>query len=206
MLKLDCIAKKIKNKTIISNFSLDVSNGEFIAITGPSGCGKTTLLNMIASIERLNSGRITYKDNLIDSKYQREFFKNELGYLFQNYGLVENKTVYENFKYYLRTDQFKCLTKVELNKKISEFGLYNINSNSYIYELSGGEQQRIALLRVFMKKPTIILADEPTGNLDEENESFIFKKLIDFKNEGNIVIIVSHSNSVRKYCDRLIHM
>ena len=172
-ISLKNITKKFGNKVIFKNFNLNIKKGDFVSIMGPSGTGKSTLLNIIGLLESKDSGDIKILDYLnpkFNSKEGVYLLRKEISYLFQNYGLVENKTVNYNLK---MATHFLKLSKNEENKKIkdalSKVGLENIE-NEKVYSLSGGEQQRVALAKIILKPSSIILADEPTGSLDEKIE------------------------------------
>ncbi|MCD3217329.1 MULTISPECIES: putative bacteriocin export ABC transporter [Clostridium] len=194
-ISLKNITKKFGNKVIFKNFNLNIKKGDFVSIMGPSGTGKSTLLNMIGLLESKDSGDIKILDYLnpkFNSKEGVYLLRKEISYLFQNYGLVENKTVNYNLK---MATHFLKLSKNEENKKIkdalSKVGLENIE-NEKVYSLSGGEQQRVALAKIILKPSSIILADEPTGSLDEKNRDIVLKILKKFNEDGKTIIVVTH--------------
>ncbi|CAG7840610.1 bacteriocin ABC transporter ATP-binding protein [Clostridium novyi B str. ATCC 27606] len=194
-ISLKNITKKFGNKVIFKNFNLNIKKGDFVSIMGPSGTGKSTLLNIIGLLESKDSGDIKILDYLnpkFNSKEGVYLLRKEISYLFQNYGLVENKTVNYNLK---MATHFLKLSKNEENKKIkdalSKVGLENIE-NEKVYSLSGGEQQRVALAKIILKPSSIILADEPTGSLDEKNRDIVLKILKKFNEDGKTIIVVTH--------------
>ncbi|EGO88877.1 putative bacteriocin export ABC transporter [Clostridium botulinum C] len=194
-ISLKNITKKFGNKVIFKNFNLNIKKGDFVSIMGPSGTGKSTLLNIIGLLESKDSGYIKILDYLnpkFNSKEGVYLLRKEISYLFQNYGLVENKTVNYNLK---MATHFLKLSKNEENKKIkdalSKVGLENIE-NEKVYSLSGGEQQRVALAKIILKPSSIILADEPTGSLDEKNRDIVLKILKKFNEDGKTIIVVTH--------------
>ena len=200
MITLNNISKKYNEKNIVRNFNLKINKGEFISIVGESGSGKTTLLNIIGLLEKQTSGDIvvmgiknpTSKEL---TKLQREFY----GYVFQNYALIEEDSVQTNLKLALKYN--KVIDKqAEINRALKLVGLEGYNKKK-VFELSGGEQQRLALARIMLKKCEIILADEPTGNLDNKNRDIVFNILKDLNKQGKTIVIVTHDNYIANKCD-----
>ncbi|MDA9470746.1 hypothetical protein C240_887 [Enterococcus sp. 5H] len=169
-----------------------------LGIIGASGCGKTTLLNCIGQLEKLTHGSIIYGDNQITKKNKKNFFKYEAGFLFQNFALMDNETVKENLK--IVSDDESRIKSLLKKHGIGEL------LNSKVYELSGGEQQRVALVRLILKNPKIIFADEPTASLDKKNGEFVMEVLKDFSSQGKIVLVVTHNQDFIKYFDRIINL
>ena len=167
--------KAFGEKIIFSNFNLEIPDGSFVVISGDSGSGKSTLLNMIGGIEKPDSGSIIIEGlNITRLKNKNSFFADTVGFLFQNFALLENKTVKE------------ALNRVGLSKEV----------NKKVYQLSGGEQQRVALARLMMKKCSVVLADEPTGSLDKKNRDIVMRLLHELNEEGKTVIIVTHDQGI----------
>ena len=160
--------KAFGEKIIFSNFNLEIPDGSFVVISGDSGSGKSTLLNMIGGIEKPDSGSIIIEGlNITRLKNKNSFFADTVGFLFQNFALLENKTVKENLSLIKKSSR----TKVSLKEALNRVGLSK-EVNKKVYQLSGGEQQRVALARLMMKKCSVVLADEPTGSLDKKNRDF----------------------------------
>lgn len=201
------VNKGYGNKKILKDFNISINKGEMIAITGESGKGKTTLLNIIGLIDEPDSGDVIIQDiknPWKSEKSQIKLFRYTIGYLFQNYALIENETVNKNLDIALEYVNDK--NKMEKKKNALErVGLLD-KLNSKIYELSGGEQQRVALARLMLKKNDIILADEPTGALDEANRDRILTLLKELNNEGKTIIIVTHDSIVSDKCSKIIKL
>ncbi|OOM81809.1 lipoprotein-releasing system ATP-binding protein LolD [Clostridium puniceum] len=205
MLELLDINKSYGKKSILKNFSMKVSKNEFITITGKSGSGKTTLLNIIGLLENPDNGTVKIIEKTNPTKKEIQLLRrNNLGYIFQNYALLENETVKsnlllaakynKNFKTEMLLD---ALDKVELNNNIL---------NEKVYQLSGGEQQRIAIARILLKPCDIILADEPTGNLDEYNKKQIVSILCKMKNLNKTIVCVTHDSYISNISDNTIFL
>ncbi|KSU86140.1 bacteriocin ABC transporter ATP-binding protein [Priestia aryabhattai] len=205
MLELVKISKSFKNKQIISDFSLSVKRGEFISIVGESGKGKTTLLNIIGLLEDVDNGKVIIDGNdNITRKEKMLLQRYKIGYLFQNYALIENETVEKNLLIALAYR--KNINKnEEIRKALDTVGLSGFEKRK-VYELSGGEQQRIALARVILKKCDYILADEPTGNLDINNRNMIFNILEELNNQGKTIIFVTHDLELANKTKRTINL
>ena len=202
IVELDSIQKKFKEKVIFDSFSCTIYENEFVAIIG-----KSTLLNMIGLLDSPDSGEIILfgeKGIKPFSKKATLLLKSKIGYLFQNFALIENKTVYENLQMAINEKNNKTVNKY-IEDALKKVGL-NGYSKKYIYECSGGEQQRIALARLLVKPCELILADEPTGSLDEENKQIVIKLLKEFKKEGCTIIMVTHDIQLAEECDRVIDL
>ncbi|WP_297638848.1 putative bacteriocin export ABC transporter [uncultured Clostridium sp.] len=207
ILELDNIIKKFDEKIILNEFSMKVEKGELLAIVGKSGSGKSTLLNIMGLLDNFDSGDLSILGNKnikINSKLSEQLLREKIGYLFQNFALIESKSV--NYNIDLATKYLK-LTKIEKNNLIksvlNDVGLEDYG-NKMIYELSGGEQQRVAIARLMVKKCDLILADEPTGSLDKENRDKIFSYLKNLQKNGKTIILVTHDEEIASKCDRMI--
>ncbi|MGI8387649.1 putative bacteriocin export ABC transporter [Robertmurraya sp. P23] len=209
IVKLENICQEFKGNKVVDNVNFSIRDGEMVAIMGKSGKGKTTLLNIMGLIAKPSSGDLhlfNEKNVDINTKNAMLLRRHKIGYLFQNYGLVEDETVKWNLNIAL---EYKNLSKRERVLRIKEaLKILNLEGliEKKVYMLSGGEQQRIALLKLYLQESQLILADEPTGSLDEENRDVIIKMLRDFNNEGKTIVIVTHDNHVAQSCNRIINL
>lgn len=203
------ISKSYGDKKIINNFSLQVNKGDSIVINGHSGCGKSTLLNMIGLIEPFDEGDLIingYENIKPNSKTACKLLRNELGYLFQNFALIDNEKVKSNLNIALKyVNETKKQKEYLVQDALDYVGLQGFE-NRYVFELSGGEQQRVAIARIMLKPCSIILADEPTGSLDEDNRNKVMDLLLSLNKKGKTLIIVTHDNYIVKQCDRVINL
>jgi putative ABC transport system ATP-binding protein len=193
----------------LDNFSLDIKQGEFIIIMGPSGCGKTTLLNVLGLLDDLTSG-----DYLLDGHPVAKLSKNrkarlranKIGFIFQNFNLIPTLTILENvalpllYSGYGETKRLKTASEVLATFRLKEREYYLPS------QLSGGQQQRVAIARAFVSNPSIILADEPTGNLDSRSSHIVMEELRALHSEGNTIVMVTHNPNLTTYATRVINM
>ena len=193
------VSKSFGSKKIFTDLNLKFESGKSYALIGGSGSGKSTLLNIIGRLEKIDSGNVLVDKQDIWKIKERTFFKNTVGYVFQNYSLIDNKTVYDNLK--LITKDKKTITDV-----LEKVGLSSDYLHQKIYELSGGQAQRVAIARMLMKPRKIILADEPTGALDGEIGKEIIRLLLNERDEDKYVIIATHDPAVYKKVDVIIDM
>lgn len=204
IIRLEHINKKYADRTIFRDLSLDVDKGEFLGIQGESGAGKSTLLNIIGLLEEC-SGAIMIDGGIVDRRNDRQvqfLLRQKIGYLFQNFALIDDRTVAENL--YLAMPPMSKVRRQQLCLDVlSDVGLGNI-LNKTIYQLSGGEQQRVAVARLILHRCKIILADEPTGSLDRENADQIIGLLWELNQQGRTVIMVSHDPRAFRYCTRIV--
>ncbi|MCL1924575.1 MAG: ATP-binding cassette domain-containing protein [Defluviitaleaceae bacterium] len=197
MIVANRVSKNFGKRTIIDNFSLEINSGDFISITGASGRGKTTILNILGLLEKPSSGNIIFMDKENPNKKETMIFqRNEIGYLFQNYALIENDTVEKNLKIAIKHKK-NINTLEEIEKSLEAVNLVNYRKKK-IYELSGGEQQRVALARVLVKNCSHIFADEPTGNLDRKNRDIVFDILKKLNSMDKTIVYVTHDEELAK--------
>ena len=191
------VTKKYGSKEIFTDLNLTFEAGKSYALIGGSGSGKSTLLNIIGRLEKIDSGKVLVDKQDIWKTKERTYFKNTIGYVFQNYSLIENKTVYDNLKL-LNKD------KKIISETLEKVGLSTDYLKHKIYELSGGQAQRVAIARMLMKPRKISLADEPTGALDSEIGNEIINLLLSEAAKNNYVIIATHDPAVYSKVDVII--
>lgn len=208
MIELQHIWKQFGSRVIFSDLSLNFQGGMVYALIGDSGCGKTTLLNMLAKLATFDKGEIFYKGNPLTSIKNEEFYRNELGYLFQNFGLLESQTIRENLELGMIGKKKNKKQEKErlLLQALQAVRLDYLSLNQKIYELSGGEAQRVALAKIILKNPPLILADEPTASLDPKNSKEIIEILLELRNANRTIIIATHSPSIWKMADQVIRL
>ena len=203
------LSKSYGNHVVINILNLKIKEKEMVAIVGPSGCGKSTLLNIIGQIDDQYDGTLLIDEktmNKLNQSQKEKFIRYHINYLFQNFALIETETVKENLLIGL---EYSKLKKQEKNERIAEV-LKKVKLektlNKKVYELSGGEQQRIALARIMLKPGNIVLADEPTGNLDKDSSLLVMKVLKELQKDGKTIIIVTHSEEIARQCDRIVEL
>lgn len=213
-IKISNITKKyhLKDELVIAinDLSYEFEYGKMYAIMGHSGSGKSTLIQCLGILDKVDSGKIYINGNDINKmsvKEQNGIRNDKIGFIFQSYYLNTTMRAYENVMLPMLIN--KKNSNIDMKKRaknlLNEVGLEN-RINHYPKELSGGEQQRVAIARALANDPNIILADEPTGNLDENNEEYILEKLKKMAESGKCVIVVSHNNLVKNYADVIIKM
>lgn len=193
----------------LNNISFDVQAGELIAITGPSGCGKTTLLNILGLLDRPDFGRyelIGTEMTALEERDRSNFRRLNIGYIFQNFNLINDLNVSDNIDVGLI---YRGISREERRRRIQvsleQVGLAH-RSKHYPSQLSGGQQQRVAIARALVSKPKLILADEPTGNLDSISGNSILDLLIDIAKQGTTVLMVTHAPEHAMKASRVIRM
>ena len=193
----------------LNEVSLEIKKGEFVAIMGPSGCGKSTLLNILGTLDSSTSGKYFFDGKEIDKMSESQltsFRKGNIGFVFQSFNLIDELTVYENVELPLVYLNSK---KSERKKKVMEV-LERMNiahrAGHFPQQLSGGQQQRVAIARAVVTDCPLILADEPTGNLDSTNGLEVMELLSELNRQGTTVVIVTHSLRDAKFAHRVIHL
>ena len=201
------VSKSFGNRQIFRNFNLEAEEGEFISIIGPSGCGKSTLLNMIGLLETFDEGEIRIggkKLPKIDSRGATFLRRNKINYLFQSYALINDMTVMENLLLAMNFVNISKKEKIQRAKEVlKQVGLLKLQ-NEKINTLSGGEQQRTAIARTILKPGDIILADEPTGALDQKTADNVFSLIMELsRTYHKTVIMVTHCRGLADRTDRI---
>lgn len=201
------LSKKYDQKEVIKDLNITIKEKEMIGITGKSGSGKSTLLNLFGLLDTPSEGTLSLfgeQHIRLNSIKARNLLRYKLGYLFQNYALIDNDTVEKNLKIALKYRK-NVDTKKEIQEALSLVGLDGFQKRK-VFSLSGGEQQRVALARVYLKPFELLLADEPTGNLDHENKTIIMNILKQMNELGKTIIVVTHDDDVLDYFDRIINL
>ena len=193
----------------LNGVNINVEDGEFVAIMGPSGCGKSTLLNILGLLDTPTAGKYWLGDEEVGHLKERErtaYRKGRIGFVFQNFNLIDELTVEENIDLQL---QYLGIGKAERKERVLDI-LRKVKlshrAKHYPYQLSGGQQQRVAIARAVVGKPSIILADEPTGNLDSKNGVEVMQLLSELNDEGTTIVMVTHSQHDATYAHRIINL
>ena len=206
MISVEHLTKSFGQRTVFQDLSLQFTEGKVYALTGNSGCGKTTLLNILAKIEPYEEGSISYQGQELKQIKQHHFFKHELGYLFQNFGLLENETIAKNLDLGLIGQKLTKKEKKQQEEVLKKVGLAYLSLDQKIYELSGGEAQRVALAKVILKDPPLILADELTAALDPETSLEVMDLLLTLKKQDRLIIIATHNPVIWEQADEVIRL
>jgi putative ABC transport system ATP-binding protein len=195
--------------TALNNVEFNADNGEFVAVMGPSGCGKSTLLNIIGLLDNPSDGQYYFMDKEV-SKYRErqrtDLRKGNIGFIFQSFNLIDELTVFENVELpllYLRMSSRERKKKV--NEVLERMQLSH-RKNHFPQQLSGGQQQRVAIARAVVTNPKLILADEPTGNLDSANGEEVLKLLEELNHEGTTIVMVTHSAGHAERAHRIVQL
>ena len=195
--------------TALRPIDLDIKKGEMLAIMGKSGSGKSTLLNLLAGLDTPDSGEFIYNGSSIDTKNQNKmakFRRNDVGFVVQHFALIDEYSVQQNIGLPLRYGKLKGVSSKKRIKEISERLEISEKLRKYPSQLSGGQAQRVAIARAIAHKPSILLADEPTGALDEETGKSIMNLFREINKEGTTVIVVTHDANVASFCQRTIRL
>lgn len=208
MIEVQGIMKSYGKKILFKDLSFKVREGEFLGLFGESGTGKTTLLNILGLLEKPNEGKIIFDGITNPNRREIRFLQREqIGYLFQNFGLMANETVKENLLIALKrckdNKEKQQLLLIDSLEQVSLVGFLN----KKVFELSGGEQQRVALARLILKRPRVIFADEPTGNLDKMNTERVFSILQDFNSmQQCTVVFVTHDQTLLARTEKVLEL
>ena len=195
--------------TALNGINVEIKDGEFVAIMGPSGCGKSTLLNILGLLDNPSEGEYNFYGTPVAKMTERQragLRKGSIGFVFQSFNLIDELTVYENVELpllYLKTPASERKERVEV--ALERMGIMH-RRNHFPQQLSGGQQQRVAIARAVVAKPKMILADEPTGNLDSKNGEEVMKVLSELNDEGTTIIMVTHSPYDAGFAHRIVNL
>ena len=213
IIKLHNLGKKYTTEEVetmaLHDVSLDIQEGEFIAIMGPSGCGKSTLLNILGLLDNPTQGKYFFGTDEVSGYSERQrasHRKGNIGFIFQSFNLIDELTVYENVELpllYMKIPSGERSTRVQA--ALERMNIMH-RRNHFPQQLSGGQQQRVAIARAIISKPKIILADEPTGNLDSVNKEEVMKLLSELNADGTTIVMVTHSPYDANYTHRIINL
>lgn len=204
------LKKGYGNKVILNNVDFSIKNGEMVTITGKSGCGKSTFLNMVGLLDKPDSGEYLFAGKSVTKGIGRmeRIRGEEIGFIFQSYCLLDNLSVMDNIlmPFCYNDTRINTTLKKKIDEYLEKFDLKELSKHKAKY-LSGGEKQRVSVVRALAKEPSLIVADEPTGNLDLENSKIIFDELKKISRMGKAVIVVTHNEEIfrnvdKKYCLR----
>ena len=213
MLKVENLRKVFRTEEIetiaLNGVSFEVNEGEFVAIMGPSGCGKSTLLNILGLLDNPTSGSYRLLDREVAALREKErtsFRKGNIGFVFQSFNLIDELNVFENVELpliYLRVKASE--RKRRVNEILSRMNISH-RAEHFPQQLSGGQQQRVAIARAVVTNPKLILADEPTGNLDSKNGAEVMALLTELNKEGTTIVMVTHSRHDASFAHRTVHL
>lgn len=213
MIKVSHLEKIYRTEEVetvaLNKISFEINTGEFVAIMGPSGCGKSTLLNIIGLLDDLDSGSFLFNNTEVakfNERKRAEMRKHNIGFVFQSFNLIDELTVFENVELPLIYTGVASAERKRIVDEVLDKIQIAHRRNHYPQQLSGGQQQRVAVARAVVNKPKLILADEPTGNLDSRNGNDVMQLLTDLNEQGTTIVMVTHSEHDARYTHRIINM
>ncbi len=213
MIKITDLQKFYRTEEVetiaLNSLSMHVREGEFVAVMGPSGCGKSTLLNIIGLLDDLDGGSYLFNEIEVapfNERKRSQLRKHQIGFVFQSFNLIDELTVYENVELPLIYTKVPATERKRRVEEVLEKVQIMHRRNHFPQQLSGGQQQRVAVARAVVNNPKLILADEPTGNLDSKNGNEVMQLLTELNEAGTTIIMVTHSEHDAKYADRVIRM
>jgi len=195
--------------TALNNVNVEIREGEFVAVMGPSGCGKSTFLNVSGMLDNPTQGEYHFMDEEVSQyseKKRANLRKGNIGFVFQSFNLIDELTVFENIELpllYLKVSSAD--RKKRVNEILEQMDIMP-RKNHFPQQISGGQQQRVAVARAIISNPRVILADEPTGNLDSSHGDEVMKMLVDLNENGTTIVMVTHSPAYADYAHRVIHL
>ena len=213
MIKTENLSKTFRTEEVetlaLSNVNLHIKKGEFVAIMGPSGCGKSTLLNIIGLLDNPSNGKFQFINDEVANYTERQrtqLRKSNIGFVFQSFNLIDELSVFENVELPLVYQKIPASERKRRVNKVLERVQILHRSNHFPQQLSGGQQQRVAIARAVVSNPNLILADEPTGNLDSANGREVMELLSELNKEGTTIVMVTHSSSDAESANRTIQL
>ena len=213
MIKIEKLSKVFRTEEVetiaLNQVSLEVKDGEFVAIMGPSGCGKSTLLNILGLLDNPTEGDYYLAGQEVGHLHEKErtqVRKGNIGFVFQSFNLIDELNVFENIELPLTYLKVKAAERKEKVREIMKRMDISHRANHFPQQLSGGQQQRVAIARAVVCNPKLILADEPTGNLDSKNGSEVMQLLMQLNNEGTTIVMVTHSRHDAGIAHRVINL
>jgi len=213
MIKLTDLEKIYRSDEVetvaLNKLSVEIKEGEFIAVMGPSGCGKSTLLNILGMLDDPDSGSYMFNNIEIagfNERKRADLRKRNLGFVFQSFNLIDELTVYENVELPLIYTGVDTSSRKKRVEEVLDKMQIMHRKNHFPQQLSGGQQQRVAVARAVVNNPKLILADEPTGNLDSKNGVEVMQLLTDLNEQGTTIVMVTHSEHDARYSHRIIRM
>ena len=213
IVKVEKLHKNFRTEEVetiaLNGVSFEVKEGEFIAIMGPSGCGKSTLMNILGLLDNPTSGEYQLLNQSVGNLKEKErsaYRKGKIGFVFQNFNLIDELNVYENVELPLRYLDIKADERKKMVGEILQRMNISHRAGHFPQQLSGGQQQRVAIARAVVSHPQLILADEPTGNLDSKNGKEVMELLSELNREGTTIIMVTHSQHDASYASRIINL
>ena len=213
MIRLDNITKSFCTDTVetkaLQGVSLEINPGEFVAVMGPSGCGKTSLLQILGLLDNPTEGQYLLKGQEVGALKENQrtrLRRGNIGFVFQNFNLLDDLTVYENVELPLRYLHVGAKERKRMVEEVLDKLNMTTRAKHYPQQLSGGQQQRVAVARAVVAKPKLILADEPTGNLDSANGAEVMRLLTDVNRDGATIVMVTHAQHAAAFAHRIIHL
>ena len=195
--------------TALNDLAIEINEGEFVSIMGPSGCGKSTLMNILGMIDSPTSGEYFFMENEVGGLSERkrsDVRKNNLGFVFQSFNLIDELTVFENIELPMMYTKVPSKERKQRTEELLTQMNMMHRRNHFPQQLSGGQQQRVAVARAIVNNPKLILADEPTGNLDSANGDDVMKILADLNAKGTTIVMVTHSQYCAEFGNRIIRL
>ena len=213
MIKVNDLCKVFRTEeietTALNNVSFEINDGEFVAIMGPSGCGKSTLLNILGLLDNPTTGSYELLGKEVANlkeKDRTKFRKGNIGFVFQSFNLIDELNVYDNVELPLRYLNISASERKEKVTAILKRMNISHRAQHFPQQLSGGQQQRVAIARAVVSNPKMILADEPTGNLDSKNGQEVMEMLAELNNEGTTIVMVTHSQRDANFAQRVVNL